>query len=32
MIYMWNGRSLDFKILETAAKNILVYGIFNKDN
>ena len=29
---MWNGRSLEFNIPKTIAKNILVYKIFNKEN
>ena len=32
VIYISNERSTDFDILETAAKNILIYGIFNKEN
>ena len=32
MIYIWNGRSIDFNMSETAAKNILIYEIFNKED
>ena len=32
IIYIWNGKSMDFDIPEIAAKNILVYGIFNKED
>ena len=30
IIYIWNERKMDFNILETAVKNVLVYRIFNK--
>ena len=32
IIYVQNKRSIDFDISETAAKNILVYKIFNKES
>ena len=32
IIYIWNERNMDFDISEIAAKNILVYEIFNKKN
>ena len=31
-IYMWNERSMDFDMPETAAKNTLVYRKFNKES
>ena len=32
IIYIQNGKSMDFDISETAAKNILVYRIFSKED
>ena len=32
MIYIQNRRNMDFNISETAAKNILVYEAFNKED
>ena len=32
IIYIWNGRSLEFDISKTTVKNILVYGAFDKEN
>ena len=32
IIYIWNRKNIDFDISETAAKNILIYWIFNKEN
>ena len=32
VICVWNEKSINFDISETAAKNILIYGIFNKEN
>ena len=32
VICVWNGKSINFNMSETAAKNILVYEIFNKEN
>ena len=32
MIYIWNGKSLNFNISETTAKNILIYRTFYKEN
>ena len=31
IICVWNRKSIDFNIPETAAKNTLVYGTFNKE-
>ena len=32
IICVQNGKSIDFNISEIAAKNILVYKVFNKEN
>ena len=32
IIYVWNGKSIDFNISEIAAKDTLIYKIFNKEN
>ena len=32
IICIWNGKNMDFDMLETAAKNTLVYKIFDKKN
>ena len=32
IIYIQNGRSIDFDILKTVAKNTLAYKVFNKEN
>ena len=32
IIYIQNGRSIDFNISKTVIKNILVYGTFNKED
>ena len=32
MICVQNKRNINFNISETTAKNILIYGIFNKEN
>ena len=32
MICVWDRKSINFDISETAAKNTLVYGAFNKEN
>ena len=32
IIYIQNRKSIDFDILKTAAKNILIYEIFNKES
>ena len=31
-MYTWNGLSIDFDISKIVAKNILIYGTFNKEN
>ena len=32
MIYIWNGRSLEFNMSEIVVKNILIYKVFDKEN
>ena len=32
IICIWNKKSLKFNISEITAKNILIYGVFNKEN
>ena len=32
VIYIWNGKSIDFNISETAAKNTLIYETFSKED
>ena len=32
VVCVWNGKSMNFNMPETAAKNTLAYGAFNKEN